>query len=841
MGQLVVHGNLKLNTVVPSGTGDNVLTADPSTGDLGQIGSIDTSTYIPKTLTSAYILVGNGSNVATGVAVSGDITMSNAGVVGIASGVIVNDDVNASAAIALSKLAATTASRALVSDGSGFVSASAVTSTELGYVSGVTSAIQTQLNAKVATATLTTNGDLLYRDGTGTVTRLPVGTNGYVLGVTAGIPTWEAKQPVPNGGTTAQYLAKNSNTDGDVAWVTLTASKITDVTATAAELNITDGLTATTTELNYSSGVTSAIQTQLDAKQATITGAASTVVSSNLTANRAVISNGSGKLDVSTATDTEIGYLSGVTSPIQGQIDAKQNATLTQNAIWVGNASNVPTALAAGTAGQVLTISAGAPTWVTPGSGGTVTSVQVSGGTTGMSFSGGPITTTGTMTMTGTLDLDNGGTGASLADPGADRIMFWDDSAGAVTWLTVGSGLSITTTTISATFGGSTGVVDNAILRADGTGGNTVQASDVYVDDSANVSLGVSSLAGASRSISVVGSASNISLDLVPKGSSPVQIGARYFQIGRTTDGDTFRTITSEGSATDIVLDIYSKGTLGWVDVNGTFQVYDTNNPTGERASFQPLNYAGLRFDEGNSFFKLKSTPASGTSADLVIQAGYDTGKSNLYLDVETGGADEGNIGFMTTSVSDWQDMDRGFFEGNATTAPTDNPISGIFRWVSSEPEGSNMKIRTTGGHFAKPVLQAKVTIAGGATLRAIGSAPQTIIAAPGSGKFINVMGASVSYNYNSAVYNFSGTEVPVFKYSGGTGSAFAIPVSVMNGGADFNRSLGRFNTDSSQLGGIPAPDNTAFIFTTDDAGDATTGDGDLDIVVYYTIETTNT
>jgi hypothetical protein len=41
-----------------------------------------------------------------------------------------------------------TASRALVSDGSGDVSVSAVTSTEVGYLDGVTSAIQTQLDAK---------------------------------------------------------------------------------------------------------------------------------------------------------------------------------------------------------------------------------------------------------------------------------------------------------------------------------------------------------------------------------------------------------------------------------------------------------------------------------------------------------------------------------------------------------------------------------------------------------------------------------------------------------------------------------------------------------------------
>lgn len=50
----------------------------------------------------------------------------------------------------------------------------------------------------------------------------------------------------------------------------------TVVTATAAELNVLDGITATVTELNYTDGVTSAIQTQLDAKApidaATFTG-----------------------------------------------------------------------------------------------------------------------------------------------------------------------------------------------------------------------------------------------------------------------------------------------------------------------------------------------------------------------------------------------------------------------------------------------------------------------------------------------------------------------------------------------------------------------------------------
>jgi hypothetical protein len=80
------------------------------------------------------------------------------------------------------------------------------------------------------------------------------------------------------------------------------------------------------TEFGYLNGVTSAIQTQIDGKEDTITGAATTITSSDLTASRALIANGSGKVAVSTVTDTELGYLSGVTSPIQTQIDSAASA-----------------------------------------------------------------------------------------------------------------------------------------------------------------------------------------------------------------------------------------------------------------------------------------------------------------------------------------------------------------------------------------------------------------------------------------------------------------------------------------------------------------------------------
>ena len=65
---------------------------------------------------------------------------------------LVNADIKSSAAIAFSKMADLTASRALVSDGNGDVSISAVTSTEIGHLDGVTSAIQTQLDNKSSKA-----------------------------------------------------------------------------------------------------------------------------------------------------------------------------------------------------------------------------------------------------------------------------------------------------------------------------------------------------------------------------------------------------------------------------------------------------------------------------------------------------------------------------------------------------------------------------------------------------------------------------------------------------------------------------------------------------------------
>ena len=96
------------------------------------------------------------------------------------------------------------------------------------------------------------------------------------------------------------------------------------------------------------------VKTALNSKQETITGGASTITDNNLTANHALVSNGSGKVVVSTVTSIELGYLSGVTSNVQTQLDNKLESvpvisvnsktgdvTLTKADIGLSNVDNV--------------------------------------------------------------------------------------------------------------------------------------------------------------------------------------------------------------------------------------------------------------------------------------------------------------------------------------------------------------------------------------------------------------------------------------------------------------------------------------------------------------------
>jgi hypothetical protein len=67
-------------------------------------------------------------------------------------------------------------------------------------------------------------------------------------------------------GTTNEQTLTNKTISYTDNTLTVQVANVSDLTATASELNVLDGITATTTELNYVDGVTSGIQGQLDDK-----------------------------------------------------------------------------------------------------------------------------------------------------------------------------------------------------------------------------------------------------------------------------------------------------------------------------------------------------------------------------------------------------------------------------------------------------------------------------------------------------------------------------------------------------------------------------------------------
>jgi hypothetical protein len=261
-------------------------------GDVG-LGNVDNTADTDKPISSAtqsalnakQATLVSGTNIKTingdSLLGSGNITISGGG--GISDGDKGDITVSASGAtwtidngVVTDAKLSTGIDAAKLADGT-------VSNSEFQYLNGVTSAIQTQLDGKVD-------------------------ENSAITGATKTKITYDAKGLV----TAGADLAATDLPSG------IDATKIADGSVTNAEFQ-------------YLGSVTSDIQTQLNGKQATITGAATTIDTEDLTDSRALVSDGSGKVAVSSVTSTELGYVSGVTSAVQTQVDSKTAKLITTN------------------------------------------------------------------------------------------------------------------------------------------------------------------------------------------------------------------------------------------------------------------------------------------------------------------------------------------------------------------------------------------------------------------------------------------------------------------------------------------------------------------------------
>ena len=264
----------------------------------------------------------------------------------------------------------------------------------------------------------------------------------------------------------------------------ITADRVKDTSTTTGTGSITVSGAAPTGYRTFSAVLSAAdtfyycIQGQTTAEFEVGVG---TYTSANVFARTTVLASSNSGSAVSFSAGTKNVF---ITLAATKTLQLAPSDTLTAGSVPYGTGSALAYT-AAGTSGQFLKSNgAGAPTWVTASGTGTVTSVDVSGGTTGLTVSGGPVTTSGTITLAGTLATANGGTGGT-ATPTAGTIPYGTGTAlgysavgtagqvltsggaGVPTWTTVtGTG---TVTSVAQSFTGGLISVSGSPITAAGT------------------------------------------------------------------------------------------------------------------------------------------------------------------------------------------------------------------------------------------------------------------------------------------------------------------------------------------------------------------------------------
>jgi len=333
------------------------------------------------------------------------------------------------------------------------------------------------------------------------------------------------------------------------------------------------------------------------------------------------------------------------------------------------------------------------------------------------------------------LGRDDAGTGSAEALTSAEIFTILGTGTPSASTYLRGDG---TWSTVPAGIGGSTGSVDNAVLRADGTGGSTLQASSIVITDNYTASPNATVN---HASIQATGATTNVSVSIVPKGTGAfsLQVPDGTAAGGNARGANAVDLCTSRGSASQV-----ASGSKSYV------------GPAGGTASGTSSSAFG------------PNSIASGTAAGAGGEASSATGQSSLAWGQGVTASGYGAAAFgedtATSSAS-------GFASGKASSAHSASTRAHAAAHFANRGtgniRGSAQMIDWTAAASAAPGVETQVfvTAAGSSALSQLVLVPDnTVQSGVISVQAVNSSGGSVCHFLRQyAVKRIAGTVSEVY------------------------------------------------------------------------------
>lgn len=325
-------------------------------------------------------------------------------------------------------------------------------------------------------------GDLLYADSATTLTTLPVSTDGKVLQLSGGLPSWQT--PAPGGVTSVSGTADRiTSSGGTTPVIDIAATYIGQTSITTLGTIATGTWNASVIALAY--GGTNANLTASNGGIFYSTAAAGAILSGTATANKVLMSGATAAPSWSTPTYPNASVTAGKVIISDGtnyiaSTPTFPNASATSGKFirsdgtnWIASTPTLPTS--AGTAGKVLMSDAtnyveSNPTY--PSTSGTARKILVSDGTNN-------VYSTETWAVPGTSGnvLTSDGTNWTSAAPAAGG-MTWTEVVGASQAATTGNGYICNNAgLVSVTLPGTAAVGGLVAIQGKGAGGWNLTAN----------------------------------------------------------------------------------------------------------------------------------------------------------------------------------------------------------------------------------------------------------------------------------------------------------------------------------------------------------------------------